>query len=46
MALRAIADQGKGVILEVLLQAVSWPVFALVDRLLGASEVNGLDPTD
>ena len=43
MALGAVADEGEGVVLEVLLELGDGPVAALVDDLLGAVKVEGLD---
>jgi hypothetical protein len=45
VALGAVADEGEGVVLEVLLELGDGPVAALVDDLLGAGEVEGLDTT-
>lgn len=45
MALRAIADESEGVVLEVVLELGQGPVAPLVDDLLRASEVKGLDAT-
>ena len=43
VALRAVANQSEGVVLEVLLELGEGPVASLVDNLFGASEVKGLD---
>ena len=45
MALGAVADESKGVILEVVVKFGEGPVRALVNDLLSASEVEGLDTT-
>ena len=45
MALRAVADEGEGVVLEVVVKLGKRPVAALVDDLLGACKVEGLYPT-
>jgi len=46
VALGAITDEGKGVVLEVLLELLTGPIGTLVDILLDTGEVNGLDTTD
>lgn len=43
VALRAVADQGEGVIFEVILELSQRPVGALVDDFLGTGKVEGLD---
>lgn len=43
VTLRAIADHGKSVILEVVLELVKGPVSTLVDNLLGTGKVESLD---
>ena len=45
MALGAIADESKSVILEVVVKLGEGPIRALVNDLLGASEVESLDTT-
>ena len=45
VALGAIADEGEGVVLEVVLELGQGPVTPLVDDLLRASEVKSLDST-
>lgn len=45
VALGAVADESEGVVLEVVLELGKRPVAALVDDLLGAGEVEGLDTT-
>lgn len=46
MTLGAVTDEGKGVILEELLELLTGPIGTLVDILLDTGEVNGLDTTD
>lgn len=43
MALGAIANEGKSVVFEVVLDLGQRPVRALVDGLLGASKIKSLD---
>lgn len=43
VTLGAVADQGKGVVLEVLLELLTGPVLTLVDGLLVISEGDGLN---
>jgi hypothetical protein len=43
VALRAVTDEGEGVVLEVLLQLRQRPVSSLEDGLLGTGKVEGLD---
>lgn len=43
MSLRAVANESKSVILEVVLELGEGPVTSLVDDLLSASKVQGLD---
>ena len=45
MTLRAIADEGEGVVFEVVVKLGKGPVAALVDDLLRARKVEGLDAT-
>ena len=45
VALRAVADESKSVILEVVVKLGEGPIRALVNDLLGASEVESLDTT-
>ena len=46
VALRAIANEGERVVLEVVLQLGEGPVAALVDDLLAARKVERLDATN
>ena len=43
VSLRAVANESKSVILEVVLELGEGPVTSLVDDLLSASKVQGLD---
>ena len=45
MALRAIADEGEGVVFEVVVKLGKRPVAALVDDLVRARKVESLDAT-
>jgi len=45
MTLRTVADEGKSIVLEVVLKLGKRPVAAFVDDLLGAGEVKSLDTT-
>jgi hypothetical protein len=42
VALRTVADESEGIILEVVLELRERPVTSLVNNLLGASKVEGL----
>ena len=46
MTLRAVPDQGKGIIFEVVLELGQWPVTPLVDDLFAPGKVEGLHPTN
>lgn len=45
VALGAVTDESKGVVLKVIVQFGERPVRALVNDLLGTSKVKGLDAT-
>jgi len=42
VALRTVTNESEGVVLEVVMKLLSWPVLTLIDILLDTSEVNGL----
>jgi hypothetical protein len=44
MALRPVANYGKGVIFEVVLQLGQWPITPLINDLLGPGKIQGPDP--
>lgn len=43
MTLGAIANEGKGIVFEILLELGQGPVATLVDDLLGSSKIESLD---
>ena len=45
MTLGAIADEGEGVVFEVVVKLCEGPVAAFIDDLLRARKVEGLDAT-
>ena len=45
VTLRAVTDESKSVVLEVVLELSQGPVASLVNNLLGASKVKSLDTT-
>ena len=45
MTLRAVANEGEGVVLEVVLELGERPVAALVDNFWGTSKIESLDAT-